>query len=359
MQKDSKEFLYKLLETPSPSGFEQEIQKVVKKRAAKFADELSIDVHGNLIACYNPGAPIRVMLAGHCDQIGLMVKHIDSKGYITFGAIGGIDPAVMPGTELYILTDNGPIPGVVGHPPIHLLTERERGAAKSLDKMWIDIGSNDSKEVKKIVSVGDPIVYSLGVTELQGTRIASPGCDDVVGVYVVMEAMRIVASKTKGKKKKFPVSLYSVSTVQEEVGLRGANTSSFGIDPHVGIAVDVTHATDNPGADAKKVGTVNLGDGPTIARGANINPNLERMLREASRLKKIPTQLLAAPRATGTDANVMQLNRSGVATALIGIPNRYMHSQVEVVDLKDLDNAAKLIAETILKISKKSSFIPS
>ena len=358
MKKDNYDFLNKLLLTPSPSGFETAIQKIVKKRVSKFSDEISVDVHGNLTACFNPKGKIRVMLAGHCDQIGMMVTHVSDNGFISINSIGGIDPSVLPGTNLVVHTESGPIEGVIGYPPVHLVPASDRGKKIDLAKVWVDLGLEASK-TKKLVSVGDPITYKLGVTKLGKDKIASPGCDDKVGLYVVMEAMRIISSKIKGaKKKNFPVALYSVSTVQEEIGLRGARTSCFGIDPHVGIAVDVTHGTDNPGADPKKVGTVNLGMGPTIARGANINPVLRELLVSTAKKNKIKHQHLSAPRATGTDANAMQITRAGVATALIGIPNRYMHTQVEVVDLRDLDAAASLLAQTIMNIKPRKSFIP-
>ena len=359
MAKDSIEFLEKLLETPSPSGFEQKIQAVVKRRVSRFADDVTVDVHGNLIAAFNPEGKVRVMLAGHCDQIGMMVTHIDDSGFLYINQIGGIDPAVLPGSSLVIHTRSGPLPGVIGHKPIHLLSAEERGRKVELSKVWVDIGAENGAEAKKLVRVGDPITYELAVKKLGKNLIASPACDDKVGVYVVMEALRLVAEAVKGSaKKKFPVALFAVSTVQEELGLRGARTSSFGIDPLVGIAVDVTHASDNPGADAKIIGTVKLGQGPTIARGANVNPVIEELLVSTAEKKKIKFQSQSAPSATGTDANAIQINRSGVAAALIGIPNRYMHTQVEVVDLRDLDAAAKLIAQTILRITQRMSFIP-
>jgi len=343
--------------TPSPSGFEQDIQAVFRKRMKGVADKVSTDVHGNSIAVLNPKGSVRVMLAGHCDQIGLMVTHIDDRGYIYFKAIGGIDPTVVPGTHLKILTEKGELPAIIGYKPIHLVERSERGKKLDLDDLWIDIGAENGKEAKKLVSVGDPVVYQPQITKLGKHQISGPGLDDRVGVYIISEAMRLVAKEIKGKKS-FPVALYSVSTVQEEIGLRGARTSCYGIDPQVGIAVDVTHATDNPGANPKKVGDVKLGKGPTIARGANINPVLEGLLKSAAKKKKIPYQPLSAPRGTGTDANAMQISREGVATALIGLPNRYMHTQVEVCDTRDLDAAAELIAATVLDIKAKTSFIP-
>lgn len=350
-------FLEELLLTPSPSGFEQTIQKLVRKRAKGLADEISTDVHGNVICALNPKGPLKVMLAGHCDQIGLMINYIDDSGYLYFKKIGGIDPTVVPGTRLKILTENGEIPAVVGYKPIHLIKPSERGKKLELSDLWIDIGASSGKEAKKLVSIGDPVIYEQKVLRLGKHQISSPGLDDRVGVFVVLEALRLVSKTIKGKKN-FPVALYAVSTVQEEIGLRGARTSCYGVDPHVGIAVDVTHATDNPGASAREVGTVKLGDGPTIARGANINPILEKKLREAGKKNKIPFQLLASPNATGTDANAMQITREGVATAVLGLPNKYMHTQVEVVDLRDLEASAELLAKTILSFTAKTSFVP-
>ncbi len=362
MKKDSKNFLYSLFATPSPSGFEQQIQKVVKKRMTPFADEISVDVHGNLMAVFNPEGKIKVMLSGHCDQIGLMITHIDKSGFISVGAIGGMDATVLPGAKVQIHTrDKKVVPGVIGNAPAHLVAVADRGKPTEISKIWIDIGAKDGKDAKKLVSVGDPITYHQEVTELAHNVITTPACDDKTGLFTVMEAFRLVASKykTKEKKKKFPVALYAVSTVQEELGLRGARTSCFGIDPLVGIAVDVEHATDNPGASAKLIGEVNLGSGPTIARGANVNPIVEELLVKTAKAKKIPYQSIAEPRATGTDANAMQISRAGVAAGLIGLPNRYMHTQVEVVDLRDLEAASKLLAEAVMRITPKMSFIPA
>lgn len=359
MQKDSFSFLEQLLETPSPSGFEQAIQRVVKKRASKFADEVSLDVHGNLTAVFNPAGKVRVMLAGHCDQIGMMVTYIDEQGFIYVNQIGGIDSAVLPGTNLTVHTDSGPIDGIIGFKPVHLTTAAERGKPIEFSKVWVDIGAKSGEEARKLVSMGDPITFKLGVTKLRNDIIASPGCDNKVGTFVVMEAMRLVAQKIKGaNKKKFPVALYSVSTVQEEIGLRGARTSCYGIDPHVGIAVDVTHASDNPGAEARKIGTIKMGAGAGVARGPNINPVLETLIRNTAKKKRIPMQLYASPGATGTDANAMQISRAGIAAGLISIPNRYMHTPVEVVNLSDLETASKLLCETILNITARMDFIP-
>ena len=358
MNKDSLDFLTKLFETPSPSGNEQLIQRVVKRRVSRYADDVRIDVHGNLIASWNPDAPIRIMLAGHCDQIGFMVHHIDDRGFLSVGSIGGIDAAVVPGSTLEIHTRDGRIvPAVVGFRPVHLTAAEDRGKGVDLKRIWLDLGVQNGEEARALVSVGDPVTWTLQPRRLGKHAISSPGCDDKAGLFVVMEALRLISQK-KIPKKKCPIALFAVSTVQEELGLRGAKTSCFDIDPVAGIAVDVWHASDNPGVDPKTIGTLKLGAGPGIVRGANINPALGKMLFETAKKKKIPFQTSAVPGATGTDANVIQVSRSGVAAALVTVPNRYMHTPVEMVDLRDLENAAKLIAETVLQITRRTSFIP-
>lgn len=352
MRKESYEFLKALQETPSPSGYEQPVQKIVRQRMMRFADSIETDVHGNVVVCLNPKGSPRVMLAGHCDQIGLMVNYINDHGYIFFSAIGGIDPSVLPGSRVTLHTAHGPVDGIIGRRPIHILKPEERGAKIVLRELWIDIGAKNKKQTSQVVSVGDPITFKLGMMHLGQDLVTSPAFDNKCGVFVVMEALRLCSVK------KMTCALFAVSTVQEEIGLRGARTSAYNLDPQVGIAVDVTHATDYPDIDKRVNGDVEMGSGPVVSRGANINPPLEKLLIKTAKKKRIPFQLEAAPGGTPTDANVIQLTRSGVATALVSIPNRYMHTQVEVVALSDLEAAAKLIAESVMNINKKTKFIP-
>jgi endoglucanase len=353
MREQSLEFLKTLIEAPSPSGFEQPAQRVVREYIAPFAEEVRTDVHGNVIAVRNPEGYPRVMLAGHVDQIGMMVQHITEDGYVYFGAIGGIDPAVMAGIPVTVHNARGSVPGVIGRRPIHLLKPEERDKPRmDLSEMWIDLGTADREATEKLIEVGDPITFNLHFQPLGQDLVAGPGFDDKVGAFVVMEAMRLLA------RRKLKCALYSVSTVQEELGLRGSRTSAYGIDPQVGIAVDVTHGTDYPGCDVKKGGEVKLQKGPTIARGPNINPVLQRLLQDTAVAKKIPYQPDPEPRATGTDANAIQISRAGVATALVAIPNRYMHTPVEVVALGDLEHAAQLLAETVARIGPDHDFTP-
>lgn len=352
MRKESYEFLQEILESPSPSGFEQPVQRIVRRRVERFADRVETDVHGNVAAILNPEGAPRIMLAGHCDQIGMMVRYIDENGYIFFDAIGGIDPSVLPGTPVTLHTEHGPVDGVIGRRPIHVLKPEERGAKLEMRNLWIDIGTKNKKETEQVVRVGDPITFRLEVVRLGQDRVTAPAFDNKCGTFVVMEALRLCSIR------KIKPALFAVSTVQEEVGLRGARTSCFGIDPQVGIAVDVTHATDYPDMDKRIGGDLSLGAGPTIPRGASINPKLASLLIETAKAKRIPIQFEAAPNSTRTDADVIQLTRAGVATALVGIPNRYMHTPVEVVALSDLEAAAKLLAETIARIDRRTEFTP-
>jgi endoglucanase len=332
------EFLKRILETPSPSGYESPLQEIVRQYVGDFSDQISTDLHGNVIAVKNPGQPLRVMLAGHCDQIGLIIQHIDDNGFLYVQAIGGWDPQVLIGQRMTVWTDAGPLFGVIARKPIHLLTDEERKQVPKIHDLWVDIGAAGKEEAQKLVRIGDPVTLELGYHEMLNRRAVSPAMDDKCGLWVVVEALR------RADREKLSCSLYAVSTVQEEVGLRGARTSAFGIDPQVGVAVDVTHATDCPTMEKKTEGDVALGKGPVIYRGPNMNPKVVQRLLDAARAGKIPYQLAACGRATGTDANAIQVNRAGVAAALVSIPNRYMHSPAETVSLEDLDHAADLLA---------------
>ena len=350
---NSKDFLHKLLQTPSPTGFEQPVQRIVRDRMKKFADSIETDLHGNVIVALNPKAERKVMLAGHCDQIGLMVRHITNEGFVYVSALGGMDIGVLHGARITIYGEKGPVEGIVGRKPIHAQSSDERDKTKNdIEKIWIDIGAKNKKEAEKRVSIGDCATFALGVLELGNDLICAPGLDDKVGLFVAMETLRVCSSK------KLNVGLYAVSTVQEEVGLRGAATSAFGISPEVGIAIDVTHATDNPGHENSKSAPCKLGSGPTITSGPNTNPVVGRLLKEAAKKAKIPFQPAPSPRPLGNDANSIQVSGSGVAAASIGIPNRYMHSQVEVCSYKDLEGAVKLLASFVQSITSKTDFRP-
>jgi endoglucanase len=346
------DFLRDLLTSPSPSGYEQPVQTVVRNYVGRFAHDLRTDWHGNVIAAVNPQGTPRIMLAGHCDQIGLMVKHIDDRGYVWVDSIGGWDIQMLIGQNMVIWGKNGAVPGVIARKPIHLLLPDDRKKVAELKDLWIDIGVKDRDEARQVVSVGDAVTFELGLRKLRNNLVAAPGMDNKVGAWVVMSALQLVAARNP------QAAVYAVSTVQEEIGLRGAQTSAFSIDAAVGIAVDVTHATDCPMVDAKQYGDINLGEGPVLYRGPNINPAVHARLVQLAGQGEIPFQVGGLSRAASNDANVMQITRGGLATGIVAIPNRYMHSPVEVVSLGDLDNAVKLISEFCMSISKDTDFTP-
>jgi len=352
MQNESLIFLKNLLETPSPSGFERPVQDIVRNWAKTHADEVRTDRHGNVIAALNPGGQPRIMLAGHCDQIGLMVQYIDDNGFLYVQPIGGWDMQILLGQNLTVWSREGPLQGVVSRRAPHLLTGEERNKVPQFTDIWVDVGAKDKKEAESWVTHGDPVTFALGYRELKNRLALSPAMDDKVGVWTVMEALRLLQGRP------LQAAIYCVSTVQEEIGLRGAATSTYGIHPTVGIAVDVCHATDTPGNDKKQLGETKLGAGPALFRGANINPRVFDRLHETAWAHEIPVQVRGVPRATGTDANVMQISRDGVATGLVGIPNRYMHSPVEVVCLDDLERAAGLLAEFCSAVTPQMDWTP-
>ncbi|MDY7109959.1 MAG: M42 family metallopeptidase [Planctomycetota bacterium] len=338
MEPTALDFFKRILETPSPSGYEGPLQEIIGNYVGAFADDVSIDVHGNLIAVVNPGAPRRLMLAGHCDQIGLIVRHIDEHGFLYVQAIGGWDPLQLIGQRMTVWTEGGPVFGVIARKPIHLLKDAEKEKVPKITDLWLDIGTSSREEAEARVRIGDAVTAELGYNEAANGRAVSPAMDDKAGAWVVVEAFRRV------DRSRLDCSLYAVSTVQEEVGLRGAQTSSFGIDPHVGIAVDVTFASDCPTIEKKESGDIRLGRGPVIYRGPNMTPLVVDQLLAAAKAGNIPYQLAAEGRVGGTDAAAIQVTRAGVATALVSIPNRYMHSPVEMIALDDIDQAADLLA---------------
>ncbi len=353
MNKQDFAFLKELVETPSPSGYEQPAQRVIRAQLDGIADELQTDVMGNLIARLGGNGGPKLMLAGHCDEIGFMVQYVDDNGFIFFGAIGGVDPHLSPGQRITIHSKDKAIPGVIGKKAIHLIEPKDRDTVIKLKEQYIDIGCSSKAEVLNLVQIGDPVTFAVGVERLQGDRVTSRAFDDKMGAFIVSEVMKRV--KEQGGS---TAELYSVSTVQEEVGLRGGTTSTYGVQPDAGIVVEVTHATDYPGVEKQGIGDVEVGKGPVIARGANINPVLFDLLMETAAAENIPVQVIGVPRATGTDANVMQLSRGGVATALLGIPLRYMHTPVEVLSLTDLENAIALLTALVKRIPREQCFIP-
>jgi endoglucanase len=352
MEAASYEFLRELVEAGGPSGYEQPVQAIFRRGAEQYGAEVRVDVLGNAIATVNRDGAPRVMLAGHADEIGFLVRHIDDDGYVYFAPVGGWDAEIAVGQRVTVYTDRGPIPGVIGKRAIHLMDEEDRRKKSELHTLWIDLGVTSKADAEGLVAIGDPVSMRQPLERLHGELAAAKSFDNRMAVWICAETLRLLQGRS------FQAAVYSVSTVQEEIGLRGARTSSFGIDPQIGLALDVCHATDYPDADKRKVGDIRVGRGPVISRGANINPRVFDLLVRAAREEDIPVQIEAAAGGTGTDANAMQLNQAGMATGLVSVPLRYMHTPCEVLSLTDLENAARLTAAFITRLSRDQAWIP-
>lgn len=354
MTKHNKQFLADLINSISPSGYEGPVAKVWKAEAETFSDKVWTDTHGNSHAVVNPGGSPRVMMAGHYDEIGFQISYIDDQGFLWIQALGGWDPQIAQGQRVQIMTRKGIVRGVIGKVAIHMQTPEQRKKVSEIKDLWVDIGAKNKKDAEKMVEVGDPLVVAYGYEELANGLAVGRAFDDRAGAYVVLEAARQLA-KLNPK-----AEIHAVATVQEEIGLRGARTAAYGIDPDVGIAVDVTFATDHPnmGEAKKRENLIELGKGPVLTRGPNINTKLFDLFVKTAKAEEIPVQINAEPRGTGTDANAIQLNRAGVVAGLLSIPLRYMHSPCELISLSDLEECAKLLAKTVAKITPRTNFVP-
>lgn len=355
MNQTSKKFLKEMISAISPSGYENCAAAIWKDYAKKHADTVETDVHGNSHAVFNKGGKVTVMLAGHYDEIGFLISHIDDKGFLWIAPIGGWDPQIAQGQRVHIIGNGSKtVSGVIGKIAIHLQQPEQRKKVSEIKDLWVDIGAKDKKDAEKVVSIGDPLVIQYGFEELRNGRIAGRAFDDRAGAFAVLETGRMLA------KTPLQAEVHVVATVQEELGLRGARTAAFGIEPDVGIAVDVTFATDHPniGSVVQQEGLVKISGGPVVTRGPNINPKLFDLIVKTAKAEKIDIQITAEGRGTGTDANAIQLNRRGVATALVSIPLRHMHSPCELISLNDVEAVSKLLAAVIKKITPRTNFIP-
>src|SRR5215217_6144958 len=331
-------FLAELLHARSPSGYESEAQAVFDRHVKPVADLYANDALGNRIATLNlKGDPV-LMLAGHMDELGLIITYINKDGFIYFDTVGGHDLSVISGRRVIIQTEHGPVKGVTGKRAIHLMDEEDRKKVPKKHEIWIDIGARSKKEALDRVAIGDSATYDHEFELFHGSIGAARAFDNKVGAYVVGETLIRLAKEKKG----LAARVVAVATSQEEIGTRGAITATYAVNPHIAIAVDVGHATDHPDCDNRKYGETKLGGGPIICRGANINPKIYDRLIKAAKKIKIPYQLDADPRPTGTDARAIQMARGGVACGLVSIPLRYMHTPSEVVDLEDVENCVKL-----------------
>jgi len=355
MRVEMRDSLRSLLDAAGPSGYETAASAVWRRLAGEFADRVWGDVQGNSFAEIGAGGTPTVMLAGHVDEIGLMVHHVDDEGFIWVQGVGGWDPQVLVGQRVELLTEAGPVGGVVGRKAIHLIRRDDGEKAVKLKDLWIDIGATSGDEAREKVGIGDVAVIRSESLDLANDCLAARSIDNRVGAAVVLEALRLA------KEAGCDAHVIAAATVQEEIGYvagGGARTGAFGLDPQVGIVVDVTHATDHPTLDCKEHGDVRIAGGPVLARGAAINPVVYRRLHDAARAEEIQVQVQALPALTGTDADALRMSRSGVAAGLVSVPNRYMHTPNQIVSLSDVEQSARIIAAFLAQLEADTCFLP-
>lgn len=354
--KDAIDFLQSLIETRGPSGFEANVQQAWLKRVKPVADAVHADAYGNTWAELSPkkqsGKVPTVVVTGHADEIGLMINHIEPSGLCRVYAVGGVDAAIMPGRRVIVHADGGDIPGVIGTVPIHLLETKGERKTPPMEKLFIDCGFKDDKEAKKHVRIGNIATVADNFMRVGQSRVVARATDNRIGIFTAAETLRRVAQRRANLK----VRLIALSTVQEEIGLVGAQFVTRTIQPDVAIVVDVTHATDVPEVSHAKHGKVEMGKGPTVTHGTSNHPKLVKRLIEVAAKNKIPLQQEASSRFTGTDTDAIYKATTGIPSALISLPNRYMHTPAEMIDLEDLENLVKLTTEMVLDLKPTDKF---
>ncbi|MFA7219501.1 MAG: M42 family metallopeptidase [Synergistaceae bacterium] len=344
-----------LLGANGPSGCEDSAAKVFQTNAGLYTYKTYKDIHGNVHADLKiPDAnKPTILLTAHMDEIGLMITEIDKEGFLKILGVGGWDSQILQGQRVIIKTDSKDVYGVIGKKPIHLMDDKDKDHAVKMKDLWIDIGAKNKKEAEKQVRLGDTAVIDVKPILLNNDLIVSKSLDNRAGCYVILKALEILS------KKKLKCNVHVMGSVQEEIGLNGIVTGGYLTNPQVGFVVDVTFAMDHPNCsgDGRGGGDIKLGKGPSIARGPVLNPSLFSITESIAKRKRIPYQIEPCPSRTWTDTDGLQLVRGGVACSLISIPLRYMHSPVEIVNMKDLDNTAKLIAESVVAVGEKPGFL--
>jgi putative aminopeptidase FrvX len=352
MRPDSLRFLTELLNTPTPSSDEARGQRIWLDYLAPYADKTETDTYGNAIAVLNPEGSPKIMVEGHADEIAFQIQYIDDDGFIYFSGVGGHDPSLARGQRVHIHGRNGPVLGVIGALAIHMQDRSKKAEVPELSDLFIDIGAASRKEAEKRVEVGDLITYIVGWQQLHGDVYIARACDNRIGTFVAAEVFRLCAKA--GKKMK--ACVVAASAVGEENGLYGAHMLGYSVHPDAALVIDVGQATDIPITNRKKFGDIKLGKGPILSRGSVNHPVLVRRLEEVANKHKIAFQRGIDPRHSGTDADAIFLQRGGIATAAIGVPNRYMHTPVEAVHLGDLEKLAEWLCHFILDLSPQESF---
>jgi len=350
MQKRALDFLWELLTTASPSGFEARVARVWLKYVSPIADETLTDAYGNAFAVLNPKGSPTVMFEGHSDEIGLMVTYIDDEGYLWVDGIGGVDAKMLPGLRVVLHRPEGPLSGVIGATAPHMQTAESRDKSAKMTDIYVDIGAKDKKEASALVTVGTPITIDHGPVRLLGDTLAARACDNKIGIWSAAEGLRRYAA-LKGNAK-----VIAAAHVQEEVGLRGARMGAYRWDPDAAIVVDVTNATDFPDVDRKLRNEIKMGGGPAIRVGPACHPKVTERLERVAAAQKIKLQRVPIPRRSGTNADAIFPTRQGIPTGILSTPNRYMHSPSETINLKDLDQIPTLMARFGADLKKGERF---
>ncbi len=352
MQSSSLAFLEKLVNTPSPTGHEARGQRVWLDYVKPYADETFSDAYGNCVAILNKGGGPRLMLAAHADEIAMAVNYIDADGFIYVRKMGGIDAAITKAQRVTIHTRAGAVRGVVGNVAPHLAKQDGDPKPPKIHDLFIDIGVSSRKAAEKIVRVGDPITLVDEFELLRNDLAIARAFDNRIGTFAVAEALRLLV----GSKTKLNCEICAVSNVQEEVGLFGARQIAYSLKPDTALVVDVTHATDYPTVSKAQHGDIKIGGGPALTHGGCNHSEVVKRLEEVAAKKKIPLQHEAMSATSGTDTDAIFWTRGGIASALISLPNRYMHSPVELVSLKDLEQIPELMAAFALSLKKGEQF---
>lgn len=349
---DTPELLHSLITAPGPSGYETTPARVWREWCSRFTDDVGADHLGSSWARVpGTGGGLKLAVVGHIDEIGLHVTYIDDDGFLRFDQVGGWDPVILIGQRVVLATRSGPVLGVIGRKPIHLLKEEDRKKYPELKDLHIDIGAKDAEEANARVRIGDTAVIDSAPIELPGGRIVSRSLDNRIGCYVAAEAARLVAESGGA-----PGDFLAMAVVQEEITFAGARTSAFAHEPDVAIAIDVTHATDQPGVELGELARHTLGSGPVIARGITLHPRVFELLHDAAEAEGIPFTIESAGRSTGTDADAITVTRTGVPTGVVSVPLRYMHSPVELAVVADIEATARLVAAFARRLEPGISF---
>jgi putative aminopeptidase FrvX len=355
MNDDAREFLFRLLNLPSPTGFEAEAQKTWIKYISRYSDSVDNDAYGNAWATFKGQKPgLTLMLEAHADEIGFIVQNISDEGYLYLNRIGGSDRAIARGKRLRILGDRGPVVGVVGNTAIHL-REKDDDKIPEVHQLFVDIGARSRAEVEsRGIRVGHPAVYTDTVEMITPDRLVGRAIDNRIGGFIISQLFATLAALAERP----AATVIGLNAVQEEIGGYGAKMATYRLEPKVALVLDVTHATDSPGIDRNKHGAVKLGGGPSITHGSANHPQLVARLIETSRRVDILLQNEASSRTTGTDTDSIFQSKQGIPSALVSIPLRYMHSTVEMVDLRDVESCIRLLKEFVIGLIDLSELYP-